>query len=469
MDRSTVDHYNRNADAHAARYEQTEVGALRAVMRRCLTPGSRVLDIGCGSGRDAAFLLEQGHDVTAADAAPEMIAAACTFHPELADRTIEAGFPLPPDHPLLKERFDAVCAVAMIMHVPAELLFEFALQLKQMLRPGGTLIVSASENRPGLSDERDPHGRLFAERPAGEVQLLFERLGFRQVILETNADAMGRNIGWYTLALRRADDTGPGPVDQIETVINRDRKDATYKLALLRALCDIAQTEQKQAVWDPDGSVRVPLGLVAEKWLVYYWPIVEADLESEGVRIPQKRGLEINKPIAFRGELRSLIEHCATRGRLDTFYSDKLISRERLRHSRDRVIDYWTAARNEHPRQFDYEMQRSLIGGGGTSETTGRTPPSSPCPKPWRNSPADAGFPAGPKRLATSCSSPQPTLTPQRIRGRRSSSCPTRMLRTSHSRLPCRWLRTSQRDAPTTPFNRAGWNRTPGCAYRNST
>lgn len=156
MDRSTVDHYNRNADAHAARYEQTEVGALRAVMRRCLTPGSRVLDIGCGSGRDAAFLLEQGHDVTAADAAPEMIAAACAFHPELADRTIEAGFPLPPDHPLLKERFDAVCAVAMIMHVPAELLFEFALQLKQMLRPGGTLIVSASENRPGLSDDRDP-------------------------------------------------------------------------------------------------------------------------------------------------------------------------------------------------------------------------------------------------------------------------------------------------------------------------
>ncbi|MFO1489432.1 MAG: hypothetical protein U1F77_05495 [Kiritimatiellia bacterium] len=33
------------------------------------------------------------------------------------------------------------------------------------------------------------------------------------------------------------------PLDQVESVLNRDKKDATYKLALFRALAEIAQTQ----------------------------------------------------------------------------------------------------------------------------------------------------------------------------------------------------------------------------------
>ncbi len=96
----------------------------------------------------------------------------------------------------------------------------------------------------------------------------------------------------------------------IETIISRDKKDATYKLALLRALCDTAQTDSGMVRWGMDGAVRVPLGSIVGKWILYYWPIIELDGPDgpDGkVAIPQKRGLEKRMPIAFRSAMRELI------------------------------------------------------------------------------------------------------------------------------------------------------------------
>ena len=323
MDERTVRHYTTAASERTAAYERAEVSAIHERMLHHFGEGTRLLEIGCGSGRDAAFLAAHGRNVTATDASEGMIQAARQGHPEMARQFHCLPFPFPVGSAMQGQTFDGVYAIAVIMHVPEEELFEFAFQIKSALRPGGTALLTFSTEREGLSDGRDSAGRLFIERPPGRLRLLFERLGFRVLEQRPATDGMGRDIHWHTLVLRLADDAGNSPVDQIETVINRDRKDATYKLALLRALCDIAQTEYHQAAWGVDDTVSVPLGLVAEKWLLYYWPIVEADLahEGPGVAIPQKRGLEINKPIAFRAELLALVRHCCTgRGGLDAFH-----------------------------------------------------------------------------------------------------------------------------------------------------
>jgi SOS-response transcriptional repressor LexA/SAM-dependent methyltransferase len=324
MDERTIRHYTTTASERTSAYESVDVSTMQELMLRHFGEGSQLLEIGCGSGRDAAFLTSHGRDVTATDASEGMIEAAKQAHPGMAGQFHCTPFPFPLGNVLLGQTFDGIYAIAVVMHVPEDELFEFAFQIKSALRTGGTVVLSFSTGRDGLSDGRDKAGRLFIERPPGRIRLLFERLGFRVLEQRKGTDGMGRDIKWHTLVLRLADDAGNSPVDQIETVINRDRKDATYKLALLRALCDIAQTEYHQAIWGVDDTISVPLGLVAEKWLLYYWPIVEADLahEGPGVAIPQKRGLEINKPIAFRGELLDLVKHCCTgHGGLDAFHS----------------------------------------------------------------------------------------------------------------------------------------------------
>jgi SAM-dependent methyltransferase len=328
MDQATVEYYDRNAHACGAKYESADMSHLDHLLLRHLPErGARVLELGCGSGREAAFLLQSGHEIFGIDASAEMIGEALRRHPELAGRLSCEAVPLPEGSRLLSESFDMVLAIALFMHVPDSDLFETILQLKRLLLPLGLVFLSVSAGRPGVdANSRSSGERLFRERPAEELQLLFERLGFRLAARYQTPDAFERGMLWHSLVFQ-PDEQGAGrSIDQVETIIRRDRKVATYKFALLRALCDIAQTAHRQARWYPDGRVGVPLGLVAEKWLFYYWPLVEPDVgagaTAGSVVFPQQRGAERGRLIAFRPSLRDLIRHYSNLGGLTSFAQD---------------------------------------------------------------------------------------------------------------------------------------------------
>lgn len=125
MDRETVAYYDRNSGKCASRYESADMSHLDHLLLRHLPEnGGRVLEVGCGSGREAAFLHGSGHDVYGVDASRAMIAEALRRHPELSGRLSCEAVPLPEGSPLLPESFDAVVAVAVLMHVPDSELFE---------------------------------------------------------------------------------------------------------------------------------------------------------------------------------------------------------------------------------------------------------------------------------------------------------------------------------------------------------
>jgi hypothetical protein len=68
----------------------------------------------------------------------------------------------------------------------------------------------------------------------------------------------------------------------INTIIERDSKDTTYKYALLRGAVEISQ-EYQHLKHENGDRIEFPLGLLVEKWLLYYYPFIESD-------IPQKPG-----------------------------------------------------------------------------------------------------------------------------------------------------------------------------------
>ena len=57
MDRSTIHYYGENSEKLAATYETADMSAIHGLLLRFLFEKARVLEVGCGSGRDAAFLL----------------------------------------------------------------------------------------------------------------------------------------------------------------------------------------------------------------------------------------------------------------------------------------------------------------------------------------------------------------------------------------------------------------------------
>lgn len=101
--------------------------------------------------------------------------------------------------------------------------------------------------------------------------------------------------------------------NNISKIIERDSKSTTYKFALLRGVIDIIQ-ENSPYVSFSENRVQIPTGLLIEKWLMYYYPILQSQTS-----IPQING-ETN--LAFSNLFSKLISYYEARGGFSVFYND---------------------------------------------------------------------------------------------------------------------------------------------------
>jgi len=201
MDSATLRYYSDHAQAAAQRYESIQ-SPLASRFASVFSPGGRVLDIGCGSGRDMAELQSQGFDAYGVDATPEFVDLAQTTHPTLAGRIQPGGLPdlgIP-----FNGEFDGVLCSAVLMHIDTAALLTSALSIKNCLTVNGRLLISVPKHRVDTDGhERDANGRLFRTYSPGYLRLMFERLGFALIDQWENEDAMNRQgVAWVTLDFR---------------------------------------------------------------------------------------------------------------------------------------------------------------------------------------------------------------------------------------------------------------------------
>jgi SAM-dependent methyltransferase len=315
MDPSTVQFYDGHAADLARRY--IEAGSAPAQhFAAAFTPGSRVLDVGCGSGRDIQALIDAGYDATGIDASDDMLCQAIGRYPALANKLSSDS--LPNLTRVADASFDGILCWAVLMHLPDEVLFDTAFNLRRILKPGGRLLISTPLEGPATDPEtrRDPDGRLFNGITPENFHFLLEKVGFHRISRWDEEDSLGRAGRRWATQLFVLEGRGSRSLDQIEAILNRDKKDATYKPALFRALAELATTSYHSARWLPEGRVAIPIGSIADKWLGYFWPLFESE-----TFIPQKRGEKpvCSKPVAFRAELARLITLYQPMGGLSAF------------------------------------------------------------------------------------------------------------------------------------------------------
>ncbi|MFF3504531.1 class I SAM-dependent methyltransferase [Streptomyces sp. NPDC003247] len=103
-----------------------------------LAPGSRVLDVGSGTGRPtAAVLAGAGHDVLGVDVSPVMVDLASRQVPEAAFRCVDVR-----DLPLDDGSFHAVCVYFSLLQLDREDQSALIGRLARALVPGGSLVLA---------------------------------------------------------------------------------------------------------------------------------------------------------------------------------------------------------------------------------------------------------------------------------------------------------------------------------------
>jgi trans-aconitate methyltransferase len=156
VDTDTLGAYERLSCAYATEWEgQPAPADMYALLDEFFGPGPAA-DIGCGSGRDTAWLAQHGFAPTGYDASDALLAQARTLHPALRFEHAE----LPDLAAIAGTTFTNVLCETVVMHLAAAQIAPAIARLLTLLEPRGTLYVSWRVTPD--ADLRDKQGRLYA-------------------------------------------------------------------------------------------------------------------------------------------------------------------------------------------------------------------------------------------------------------------------------------------------------------------
>lgn len=191
----SVQFYEQNAEDFFRRSVDSDMSVQRSAFANRLPPGGRILDAGCGSGRDAKAFREMGFEVTAMEASPKLAELARAYSGvDVEVRTF--------DEVAWRDRFDGVWACASLLHVPRRDLAATVGRLRDALKPGGILWMSFKYG----TRERQVAGRHFTDLDEASVAgLVTEAGGLDLLLIETSDDVRDSRPGerWVTATCRR--------------------------------------------------------------------------------------------------------------------------------------------------------------------------------------------------------------------------------------------------------------------------
>ncbi|WP_419996508.1 class I SAM-dependent methyltransferase [Streptomyces boninensis] len=188
--------YEEEADELAVRYQGRTFAEAHADTDLHLFPvtPARILEVGAGTGRDAAGLAERGHTVTAVEPTDGLRAHAQRLHPGLGITWIEDALP---ELAAVQGPYDCIHLSAVWMHLDAGERRRGMRRLADLLAPGGTILMT-------LRHGPVPEGRRMYEVSGAETVELGAACGL--ALLEQGAHEDWRRrpgVHWTRVALRR--------------------------------------------------------------------------------------------------------------------------------------------------------------------------------------------------------------------------------------------------------------------------
>jgi broad specificity phosphatase PhoE/protein-L-isoaspartate O-methyltransferase len=196
---SGTEGYAEEAPALTKQYESIAFADVhRHVMHLIPATPARILDIGAGTGRDAAGFAAMGHSVTAVEPTAELRRTAMTLHPSPLIEWLDDSLP---DLALLHARgdsFDIVMLTAVWMHLDQQQRRRAMPRVASLVRDGGVMMLT-------LRHGPVPPGRRMFEVTAEETTRLAHEAGLMLLLQSEHRDGLlGRpGVSWTRMAFSR--------------------------------------------------------------------------------------------------------------------------------------------------------------------------------------------------------------------------------------------------------------------------
>ncbi len=130
-----IAYYDQNAEAFIAGTVAVDFRKTQEKFLAFLPEKARILDFGCGSGRDAAYFHRKGYQVEAVDGSAKM----CEFASRYAKVPVRQMLFQDLTE---KDRYDGIWACSSILHLPLQELKEVMERMLQALRENGVIYTS---------------------------------------------------------------------------------------------------------------------------------------------------------------------------------------------------------------------------------------------------------------------------------------------------------------------------------------
>lgn len=134
-----------------------------------IPPGGRILDVGCGSGRDLLAFVKRGFRAEGIDSSETLARMAASY----SGTSVKVGDFTQAD---LDGLYDGIWACASLLHVERDVLFSTLQNLKNALVPGGTIFASVRE---GSGEKVGNDGRIYTLYGLDELKNELSRVGLR--------------------------------------------------------------------------------------------------------------------------------------------------------------------------------------------------------------------------------------------------------------------------------------------------
>lgn len=188
-----MDYYEKNALEYFNNTKNADMSATYKKFLKYVNTGQRILDVGCGSGRDLKYFRGQGFDAEGLEPSKELCRLLKNETSAVVHNSTVQKF-------TAKSKYHAIWACASLIHLQDKELFDFFKHIDRILFPGGIIYASGKN---GISTGISEDGRFFLEFTEELLKKILEEN--RKLVLKEkwySKDVTGRNeFRWLNFIL----------------------------------------------------------------------------------------------------------------------------------------------------------------------------------------------------------------------------------------------------------------------------